>query len=44
MPPADTMVLIAKKTLNKDKLSRIASVILTANNIDSMMVKSFKRK
>ena len=44
MPAADTKVSNVNKTLNKDKLSRIASVILTANNIDSRMVKSFKRK
>jgi hypothetical protein len=35
-----SLQLIAKKDLEQ----RIASVILTANNIDSMMVKSFNRK
>jgi hypothetical protein len=44
MPPANTTVSIAKQTLNKDNLSRIASVILTANNINSILVKSFERK
>jgi hypothetical protein len=44
MPPAATTVSIAKKTLNKDKLTRIALVISKANNIDAQMVKSFKRK
>jgi hypothetical protein len=33
MPPAHTMVSIGKKTLNKDKLMRIASVISKANTV-----------
>jgi ribosomal protein L7Ae-like RNA K-turn-binding protein len=37
------MVSIAK-TLKNNKLTRIASVISKANNIDAQMVKSFKRK
>jgi hypothetical protein len=44
LPAASTNVSIADKTLKKDKLSRLTSVILAAQNIDSQMVKSFKRK